>query len=122
MIPYETYKLIHILAVFFLLFSLGAYLILTSNKTTTSKKLAGITHGIAIVVIFIGGFGLLARLGFSGISSWPLWVWIKILIWIILTLMITLIKRKPEWTTLLWFIIPILGGIAAFMAIYKLTL
>ena len=121
MIPYETYKLIHIFAVFFLLFSLGAYLIITSNKTTTGKKLAGITHGVAIVFVLIAGFGLLARLGFSSMSSWPLWVWIKILIWIILTLIITVIKKKPEWTTLLWFIIPILGGIAAYVAIYKLS-
>lgn len=120
MIPYETYKVLHILGVIFLFLSLGAYLMLASNKMEKGRKLAGITHGIAALIILLGGFGLLARLEFISISSWPLWIWIKLAIWLILAVIIVLIKKIPELRTLLWFIIPILGGIAAFMAIYKI--
>ncbi len=119
MIPYAAYKVMHILGVIFLFLSLGAYMMLSSNQMKNGRKLAGITHGIAVFIILLGGFGLLARLGFSSISTWPLWIWIKLAIWLILTVIIILIKRKPELRTLLWFTIPILGGLAAYMAIYK---
>jgi len=119
MIPYAAYKVIHIFGVIFLFLSLGAYLMLSSNKVETGRKLAGISHGIAAFIILLGGFGLLARLGFSSMSSWPSWIWIKLAIWLVLTVIIILIKRMPELRTLLWFIIPILGGVAAYMAIYK---
>jgi len=119
MIPYAAYKVIHIFGVISLFLSLGAYLMLSSNKVETGRKLAGITHGIAAFIILLGGFGLLARLGFSSMSSWPSWIWIKLAIWVILAVVIVLIKRRPELRTLLWFIIPILGGVAAYMAIYK---
>ena len=119
MIPYAAYKFIHIIGVIFLFLSLGAYLMLSSNKVETGRRLAGITHGIAAFIILLGGFGLLARLGISSASGWPLWVWVKLAVWVILAVVIVLIKRRPELRTLLWFIIPILGAVAAYMAIYK---
>ncbi|HEX9667325.1 MAG TPA: SirB2 family protein [Thermodesulfobacteriota bacterium] len=119
---YETYKLIHLLSVIFLFLSLGGYLMLSSNKTLVSRKLIAITHGISVIVILVAGFGLLARLGFSSFQSWPLWVWVKLVIWLILAVIIILIRRMPELRISLWFIIPILGGIAAYMAIFKILL
>src|SRR4030067_2969185 len=107
MISYAAYKLIHILGIMFLLLSLGAYLILSMNKSEKFKKLAAITHGISVIVILVAGFGLLARLGFSSFQSWPLWVWVKLVIWLILAVIIILIRRMPELRISLWFIIPI---------------
>ena len=90
MLSLETYKFIHLAGVIFLFVSLGAYLAISSNKAALSKRLIAITHGTAVVVILVAGFGLLARLGFSGVQSWPLWVWVKLAVWLILAAMILL--------------------------------
>lgn len=122
MVSYETYKLIHLLGVIILFLSLGGYLALSSEKAPVSRKLIAVTHGFAVIVILVGGFGLLARLGFSAYQSWPTWVWVKITIWFILALIVILIRKMPELKISLWFIIPILGIIAAYMAIFKVSL
>jgi hypothetical protein len=121
MITYSAYKLIHILGIMFLLLSLGAYLILSMNKSINGRKLAAITHGISILIILVAGFGLLTRLGYLSVNSWPIWVWFKVAIWLILALTIILIRRMPNLTPVLWFLIPILSGLAAFLAIYKIN-
>jgi hypothetical protein len=105
----------------FLLLSLGAYLILSMNKSINGRKLAAITHGISILIILVAGFGLLTRLGYLSVNSWPIWVWFKVAIWLILALTIILIRRMPNLTPVLWFLIPILSGLAAFLAIYKIN-
>ena len=122
MLSYETYKLIHLLGVIFLFLSLGGYLTLSSTKTPVSRKLLALTHGIAVIVILVAGFGLLARLGFSTFQTWPAWVWVKLIIWLILALIVILIRKMPELKISLWFVIPILGVIAAYMAIFKVNL
>ncbi len=61
--------------------------------------------------------GLLARLGMSG--SWPLWVWVKIGIWLVLGAATALIRRLPAHFAWLIFLLPLIGTIAAYMAFYK---
>jgi len=121
MISYEAYRVLHVFGVMFLLFSLGAYLTLSMNKSERGKRLAAITHGVSVLIILVAGFGLLARLGSSGVGEWPLWVWVKLFIWLILALIIVLIKRVPGLAPVLWFLIPVLSAIAAYMAVYKVS-
>ena len=121
MIPYAAYKVLHLIGVMFLLLSLGAYLMLSINKSERGRKLAAMTHGISVLIILVAGFGLLARLGFFGAVGWPLWVWIKLVIWLILAVIIALIKRAPSLVPVLWFLIPALAGLAAYMAVYKIN-
>ncbi len=121
MIPYEAYKVLHLIGVIFLLLSLGAYLMLSMNKSEIGKKLAAMTHGISILIILVAGFGLLARLGLFGAGGWPAWVWVKLIVWLILALIIVLIKRAPGLIPVLWFLIPALAGLAAYMAVYKIN-
>jgi hypothetical protein len=121
MISYEAYTIVHILGIMFLLVSLGAYLILSMNKSIKDMRLAAITHGISILIILVAGFGLLTRIGYLSVDRWPLWVWFKIAIWLILALIIIPIKRMPNLIPVFWFLIPILGGLAALLAIYKIN-
>jgi hypothetical protein len=120
MISFAAYKVIHILGVLFVFASLGALILASQDGLGgNGRKLAGITHGIALLVVLIAGFGAMARLGMPNPAHWPLWVWIKALIWLILGGIIVLIRRAPQLSTLLWWLLPLLGGIAAWAAIYK---
>ena len=61
MIPYTTYKVLHLAGIFFLLFSLSSYLIIVNSNSDKFKKLAGVMHGISLFIILVGGFGLLGK-------------------------------------------------------------
>lgn len=117
MIPYEIYKVIHIAGVFFLLFSLSTYLVITNTDTVKFKRIASVMHGISMFIVLIGGFGLLARLGIIHGIDWPAWVWIKLIIWVTMGAMIYIIKRVKTSSQILWFIIPILAVVAAYVAV-----
>jgi hypothetical protein len=118
---YQAYKVIHILGVLFVFASLGALMLASREgvERGTGRKLAGMTHGIALLVVLVAGFGTLARLGVTNPGAWPMWVWIKLTIWLVLGGIIVLIRRAPQLSTLLWWLLPLLGGIAAWAAIYK---
>ena len=73
------------------------------------------THGVALFVILVSGFGMLAKLGYG----FPLWVWLKLVVWLLIGAAIALVRRLPEQATIFWFAIPLLGTVAAFLAIYK---
>ncbi|NIP38346.1 MAG: hypothetical protein GWO07_05585 [Candidatus Dadabacteria bacterium] len=119
MIEYETYKVLHIAGVFFLLFSLSSYLIIVNSNTEKFRKLSAIMHGISMFIVLLGGFGLLARLGIIHGSDWPVWVWIKLVIWIVMGAMLIFIKKFHSLSKILWFTVPILAIIAAYLAVYQ---
>lgn len=124
MIPYTAYKLIHLFGGFLMITSLGAICGLTiaaSGETAgtawiRARKLAGIGHGLALLIILVGGFGALARLGLGGI---PIFVWIKLGIWLVLGAAPALIRRHPETATAMLFAVPVIAALAAAMAIFK---
>lgn len=126
MISYATYKLIHLFGILLLMFSLGGlcfYFIFNGSTRTggpsEGRKLVAITHGIGLLIVLVGGFGLLARLGINLGSSSPNWVWLKLAIWILFGGMTMLISRKPTLAKPLWLGIPMLGAIAGYLAIHK---
>ena len=105
-----AYRLLHIFSMMLLFTSLGGLLLASRAGITTgvSRKTAGMTHGIALILLLITGFGALAKTGLSNPGLWPAWLWIK-----------ALIRRSPNASTLLWWILPLLGALAAYMALYK---
>ena len=62
------------------------------NDSKELKRLGSITSGIGLVLIFIAGFGLMAKLYNNSFQSWML---IKIVIWLVLGGIIELINRSP---------------------------
>ena len=48
-----------------------------------------------------------------------LWVWLKVAIWLAVGGVVTLVRRRPSWAGALWVLLPLLGGAAAWLAIYK---
>lgn len=122
MISYATYKVVHLLGVIALFLALGGLTFHAASGGTRSgsaRRLVAITHGVALFLVLLGGFGLLARLGISQGSSWPGWIWVKLGIWVLLGAALALPYRKPELARPLWALLPVLGGLAAYMAIFK---
>jgi uncharacterized membrane protein len=123
MISYEAYKLIHIFGILLLIFSLGRLCLQpTDDRARVSgreRKLLGLTHGAAVLIILVAGFGLLARLSISHAVTWPWWVWAKIGIWVLLGVTPLVIRKSVTLTRSLWLAVPILGAVAAYLAIYK---
>jgi len=70
---YTIYKVLHLMGILFLFLSLGTAISLSAADSARAgmRKLASITHGVALLVILVAGFGLLARLGLtSGMPGW----------------------------------------------------
>ncbi len=121
MISYQVYKIIHFLGIFTVLMSLAATATLAVSgniKNSSSRKSLMILHGVGLFFILLGGFGLMARIGVSH-GGIPMWVWAKIGIWLVLGSLAAGIKRSQLMAKNSWSILLLLGGTAAFLALYK---
>jgi uncharacterized membrane protein len=76
------------------------------------KKLGSITSGIGLLLMFIAGFALISKIGYSFTTPWIL---IKLVIWIALGGLIALINRKPECAKGLWWALIGLGFLGSLM-------
>lgn len=112
----EFYKFIHLISILVLIFSFGLMIGHYKNSDKKNKQYS-ILHGISIAFILISGFGMLARLSIHW--PWPLWVGIKALVWLALSGIIILFRKKP--CSLIGLVsILLLGGLAIFSAIYHI--
>ena len=114
---YEFYRVLHVIGIVLLFFSLGAVAAIGGRTDDRLRRFSAITHGVAVAVILIAGFGLLARLQMFG--GFPPWIWIKLGIWLTLALAVLPLRRKPELASRVFLAFPLLGGIAAWLAVYK---
>ena len=111
------YNLLHLFGIMLMLSALGAAVAGAGETSPRLKKLAGMAHGIALFIILLGGFGMLARLGISG--AWPLWVWLKLVIWLLFGAAIVLVRRAGAGAGWLLVALPVLGAISAWLALYR---
>ena len=120
MISFEVYKNIHLLGVFMILVALGGamlYGMVSEGKELVWRKVVSITHGLGLLLVLVAGFGMLARLGIAW--PWPVWVWGKVVIWILLGGLITPARKSPGAAKGLWWIVILLAAVAAYLAIHK---
>ena len=122
MIRYESYKVLHILGVLLAFAALGGLALTVANgatkKISSVQRLIGAPHGAAMFIILLGGFGALARIGVMH-GTLPGWVLVKLACWVLLAVLVAVPYRKPAWARPIFWCLPVLGGIAAVMAIYK---
>lgn len=117
---YEFYKVLHIVSILLVFTSLAGTLTATMVSDPLQKTLRlplAILHGVGITTLLVSGFGLAARLGL--VQGLPIWVWVKIAIWLVMGASIALAKRKAKWGLPLLYAWIILGGTAAYFAITK---
>jgi hypothetical protein len=99
----------------FLLFAAVGALCLGGPEDARTRKLGAIGHGIGLLLILLTGLALVMR----GHIGFPAWVWIKIVIWVLMSVTLVVIRRSPGLRVPLFFLLPILGGIAAWLAIAR---
>jgi uncharacterized membrane protein SirB2 len=123
MISYQAYKVIHLIGIFLALAALAGLALAVANgatkQTNSVRKLISISHGVGLLVILVGGFGLLARLGMVGGSAFPGWVWAKLAIWLAVGGLLAVPYRRPDLARLVFIAVPVLGALAAWLAIFK---
>lgn len=117
---YPLFKVLHLLGVFLLFAALGAavlraYAAGQAPPRDRAAKLAGITHGLALLILLVTGFGILGmlKLGVPG------WAWAKLVVWLVMGALVVVIRRAPGAAGGLWWLLPALGLVAAWLAIYK---
>lgn len=117
---YPLFKVLHLLGVFLLFAALGgavlrAYAARQAPPRDHASKLVGITHGLALVILLVTGFGILGMLGLGV----PGWAWAKLALWLVMGALVVVIRRAPGQAGWLWWLLPLLGLVAAWLAIYK---
>jgi hypothetical protein len=121
MLGYEIYKVSHLFGMIMLFVAVGGVMLYALNGGTKAdnrlRKTAAITHGIGLIFVLVAGFGLLARVGISW--PWPGWVFVKLIIWLVLGGVTGLIYKLGTAGKGLWYVVILLGAIAASMAIFK---
>ena len=117
------YKVVHIVGLVLVMSALGATAIHALNggsrQTNRARALVAALHGVGVLLLLVGGFGMLARLGFLHGSAFPGWLWVKLAIWVTIAALLFIPYRRPALAKPIYLALPILGGIAAWMAIYK---
>jgi len=116
-----TYKVLHITGVLFLFLALGAGILRSSMAATraeaegSDRRLIPVTHGLALLLILVAGFGAVARLGLG----FPPWVWVKMGIWLVMAVLLVVVRRTPRLAAVWWVVVPLLGAAAAYLALFK---
>jgi hypothetical protein len=118
---YFTYKLIHYLGIFILLATLGAALGRQgmSEGRDPLRTRWGAVHGVALFLVLLGGFGLMARVGVDHGAMFPGWILAKFGIWALLGGVLFLARRKQGWSMPLLALVPLLAVLAGWVAFAK---
>jgi hypothetical protein len=119
MISLNVYKLVHILGILLTFTAVGGLSLHALNggtkATNAGRRLVTLSFGVGLFLILLGGFGMLARLGIG----LPVWIWVKIAIWISVGGLLAVPYRKPELARAVWLGSVALGIVAAWIGLYK---
>ena len=115
------YKNIHLFGMFFSMTSLGGIAIHAANGGTkvnsSTRMLTASVFGLGMLLVLAGGFGQAARLGILA-NGFPGWMLAKMAIWVIVAVLSVLPYRFPSLAKPIYLLVPLLGGTAAYLAIY----
>ncbi|HEX9164345.1 MAG TPA: hypothetical protein VF862_00430 [Gemmatimonadales bacterium] len=123
MLSHSVYNILHVVGIILIMTALGALALHAINggtrESNSARGLIAGWHGLGALLVLVGGFGMLARIGFEHGSAFPGWLVVKIVIWLTLAGSVVVPYRRPALARPLLLALPLLGGLAAFMAIYK---
>ncbi|MDG0818040.1 hypothetical protein [Bdellovibrio svalbardensis] len=116
----EFYKILHLAGLICLFFGFGGLLVASYSGVTLrppARIMSFATHGIGLLFLLVGGFGMLAKMGIM--ANMPGWVVAKIIIWMLMGVGISLVKRKGHIGWPVAILLLVLGTTAAVLGINK---
>lgn len=113
MFDYTTYKFIHIASLIIVFLAIGGLTAAANNAV--SRKLFSIIHGIFLIIVFVAGFGLIAKLDLN--YPWPIWVWCKLAGWLIVGMAPKFAKSWSPLMTILFY--GFIATLMAYLALFK---
>ena len=108
----QFYTWLHLAGIGLVLLATGGL----AQGRDAGRKLLTIAHGVGLLLILVGGFGLLARYAIHW--PWPSWVFVKIVIWLAFGASLGLLKRLPHLQTPIWWAAWVLFLIAAYLGVH----
>jgi len=108
--------MIHIISIvlFFSLYAAAAY----QGKSALRDK---ILTGVFLIFILVAGMGLVARIGIPHGAGWPLWLKLKLAIWVIIgSSGHMILKRFPQHAVKAFWVSIGLLTISSYLANYKI--
>ncbi len=122
MFSHQLYNLVHIVGIVLMVSALAGAAVLAhtrgDHEARSTRRMLAILHGLGAFLVILGGFGMLARLGMVQ-GGFPGWIWVKLAIWAIVAVALLLPYRRPALARALVLALPVLVGLAAYMALYK---
>ena len=115
--PYETYKLLHVVGLLLLFLGMGGQLLRSGSEPERAPKSTTILHGVGLLAMLVGGFGMMARLGIQW--PWPGWLIAKLGVWLAIGALPVGVRRQLLPSGLAWLVAAVLGALAAWLAISK---
>jgi len=119
---YPVYKLMHFLGIFMLIAALAATCMHVlrggSRADNPYRRVLGVTHGVAALLILTGGFGMLARMGVMH-GGLPNWIYAKLAIWVTLAAAMVVPYLGRRYARALLIAVPVLAVAAGATALYK---
>lgn len=107
----QTYHILHLAGLICVFIGFGG--LLSSEGAKKAMK----WHGIGLVISLVSGFGMLAKMGIMG--AMPVWVWIKIALWLVLGFLPVLAKRRVLAAPVVVLIAVIIGAALACLGYLK---
>lgn len=119
----EFYKIAHLFGLLMVFLALGGISLHAINggtrDTNQARRLVAVTYGVGLLLILVGGFGWLGATGVMSGGAIPLWTWIKLALWLLVGALLALPAVRPELGRLVWFVAPLIGLVAAWVALAK---
>ena len=117
----SVYKTIHILGLVLVVMSLGGIIMHSINGGTKGsnsfRKVAMATHGVGLLLLLVAGFGMLAKLQIHG---FPVWIIIKLGVWLALGGVVGAAYKNPALAKKLWIVVPTLVLLAVIAGLYHI--
>jgi hypothetical protein len=119
--PYSFYFALHMLGIFLTVAALGGAAFHAINggtrETNKARGMLAAMHGVGLTLIFVAGFGMMAKIGIMG--SWPHWILGKIVIWLFFGASIVVFNRVQTAAKATLIILILLGAGSGYLAKFK---